>query len=72
MLNIWYACDVSDNIELSNWYEGNGHFVSPEASTVANERCPNYTFDNYFMTPIKLINFKANNEVSALLVSVLR
>ena len=32
----------------------------------------NYTFDNYFIKPIKLINFKAIDEGSALLVSVLR
>ena len=33
------------------------------------DRCPNYTFDNYFITPI---NFKAIAVISALLESVLR
>ena len=36
------------------------------------DRCPNYTSDNYFITPIKMINFKAIAVISALLVSVLR
>ena len=31
---------------------------------------PNYTFGNCFITPIKVINLKAIDEVSALLVSV--
>ena len=35
------------------------------------DRYPNYTFDNYFITPIKMINFKAIAVISALLVSVL-
>ena len=50
--------------------EGNGQFFSPEARTVARgqqflsrgwqaDRCPNYTYDNYFITPIQKINFKA-------------
>ena len=37
-----------------------------------NDRCPNNTFDNYFITPIKMINFKAIAVISTLLVSVLR
>ena len=62
---------------------GNGHFVSPETRTVAgvqqflsrdwlNDLCQNYRFDNYFITPIKMINFKAIAVISTLLVSVLR
>ena len=36
------------------------------------DRCPYYTFDIYFITPIKIINFKAITVISALLVFVLR
>ena len=52
-------------------YEGNGQFVSPETRTVAQGR-PNYTFDNYFITPIEMVIFKVIALISTLLVSVLR
>ena len=37
-----------------------------------NYRCPNYTLDNYFITPIKMMKLKVIDELSTLLVSVLR
>ena len=45
--------------------------VSPRATVLVQgltqtDRCPNYTFDNYFITPIKMINFKAISVISAL------
>ena len=39
---------------------------------LTNDRFPNYTFDNYFITSIKLINFKVIAELTTLLLSVLR